>query len=161
MSKYQNAKIYKIVDNTNNNIYIGSTYLSLQTRLTKHKCNFNCPNNYCSSYEIIKNNDYKIELIENYPCNNKKELEERENYHIKNNICINIKGKGFNSKKYYINNKDKINNQVKQWRINNKEYISNKQKEKTYCLYCNKDIKNGSLYHHNHSKKHIINFINY
>ena len=34
-------------------------------------------------------NDYKIELIENYPCNNKKELNRREDHFIQNFNCIN------------------------------------------------------------------------
>ena len=37
MSKYQNGKIYKIVDNTNDNVYIGSTINSLNVRLSKHE----------------------------------------------------------------------------------------------------------------------------
>ena len=40
--RYQKSKIYKIVDNTNNNIYIGSTCEPiLSRRLAKHVSNYN------------------------------------------------------------------------------------------------------------------------
>ena len=67
MVNYQLGKIYKIVDNTNGNIYIGSTckpYLS--SRLAGHKADYN---NYLlglrqhiTSFEILKNGDYNIVL---------------------------------------------------------------------------------------------------
>ena len=57
MVNYQLGKIYKLVDNTNGNIYIGSTckpYLS--SRLAAHKTDYNYylngKNNYITSFEI-------------------------------------------------------------------------------------------------------------
>ena len=85
MNKYERGKIYKIVDNTNTNIYIGSTTQTLKERLSKHKNNLNC-----RSREIINNGDYDIVLIENYPCESKKELETRERYFIESMDCINL-----------------------------------------------------------------------
>jgi predicted GIY-YIG superfamily endonuclease len=52
--------IYKIVDNTNGNIYVGSTQQLLKNRKKHHESKYNM----CSSREIIKNNDYYFELIE-------------------------------------------------------------------------------------------------
>ena len=67
--KLDNAKIYKIVDNTNAKIYIGSTCESLKRRLTKHKYDYKrYINGLCRnirSFDILKNDDYKIELLEN------------------------------------------------------------------------------------------------
>ena len=40
MNKFENAKIYKIVDNTSDMIYVGSTCKTLQQRLKKHENNF-------------------------------------------------------------------------------------------------------------------------
>ena len=37
MNKFHNSKIYKITDNTNNQVYIGSTIKTLQQRLQGHK----------------------------------------------------------------------------------------------------------------------------
>ena len=92
-SKLNQAKIYKIVDDTNNNIYIGSTCQSLKTRLTHHKSNYKAylKGLYCNttSFDIIKNNDYKIELLENCNITTKQELIARERYYIENNNSLN------------------------------------------------------------------------
>ena len=62
------AKIYKIVDNTNDNIYIGSTCKTLQRRLSKHKSDYKRflkgLRRNITSFDILKNNNYKIELLE-------------------------------------------------------------------------------------------------
>ena len=74
--------IYKIVDNTNDKLYIGSTTLSLKKRLTVHKCNKDC-----SSYQIIENGDYIIAEIEKCDVENRRY---REQYWIDNSEnCIN------------------------------------------------------------------------
>ncbi len=61
--KYGN--IYKIYCN----IYIGSTTQNLKSRLSQHKYFYkqylNGKNIYYSSFEILKYNDYEIQLIEN------------------------------------------------------------------------------------------------
>jgi len=96
-NKYQKGKIYKIVCKTTNKVYIGSTcekYLSdrLKGHRIAYKYKKDTTNYYCSVFEVLKNNDYYIELIENYPCTCKDELSRRERHHI--NItenCINIK----------------------------------------------------------------------
>ncbi len=96
VNKYENGKIYKVVDNINGNIYIGSTCLTLEKRLINHKAKFNqflrskknC--SWCQAYRILMNNDFKIYTIENYPCNSKRELEKREDFYIITNECINL-----------------------------------------------------------------------
>ena len=83
-NKLDNGKIYKLVDNTNNNIYIGSTCKTLKTRLSEHKYDYKrflnglFPN--VKSFDIIKNDDYKIELIEKCDIKTKQELLEREGF---------------------------------------------------------------------------------
>ena len=78
-NKYVNGKIYKIVDNTNGNIYVGSTIQELKERLRKHNLSYKLylqgNTTYTSSFKILENNDYHTELLEDYPCNSKKELE--------------------------------------------------------------------------------------
>lgn len=136
MSKYERGKIYKIVDNTNNNIYIGSTTKTLKVRLNEHKSG-----EYCVSREIIKNDDYDILLIENYPCDSRKQLEAREGFYIRNNDCININIPGRTDKEYYQDNKDIIKEQSKLWYQDNKEKTlkykkkyreNNREKNKLY-----------------------------
>jgi hypothetical protein len=52
-----------------------------------------------SSTYVIVGNDYKIELIENVPCKNKKELEKREFYFIANMDCVNTYKPGSRTKR--------------------------------------------------------------
>ena len=91
MTIYENSKIYKIIDNTNNGIYIGSTtnkYLS--NRLAQHKHNaYNDKRANLASKQIILNGNYKIILVECYSCKTKDELRAREQYYIDKFDCIN------------------------------------------------------------------------
>ena len=143
-NKLNEAKIYKITDNKNNNKYIGSTCQSLKNRLSKHKCAYKrflkgiCGN--IKSFIIIKNNDYKIELLEKCNIKTKPELLERERFYIENNECVNKcipgrydKGTLQYQKDYREANKDKLNNCHKEYREANKDKINIKKKEKFVC----------------------------
>ena len=87
-------KIYRIVDNTNGNIYIGKTENTLKQRLKRHKIDKDCV-----SREIIKNGDYKIELIE------ETDDDTRERYWILNTDCINHNIPGRTQKEWYADNR--------------------------------------------------------
>jgi len=132
MNKYNNGKIYKIVDNTNGDVYYGSTVKTLGERLSVHKYNKNC-----SSREIIKNNNYNIILIENYSCESKEQLELRERYYIENNECINERIPGRTQKEWYQENRERILIKIKtderkqyeiDYSIKNKDIINQKTK---------------------------------
>ena len=148
MNKYENGKIYKIVCNKTGKLYVGSTYKTLEERLHKHVLDYNrylkgC-NLYVSSYKILENNDFKIELLEHVQCNNVQELKKRERYHKENNDCVNIltpskspkecqdeyraknlelikAKKNIYMKDYYINNKKVINEKSSEYRNKNRE----------------------------------------
>ena len=88
------CKIYKIKCNITGNIYVGSSKLDLEKRISLHISNYNCSSNSnCSSSIILQNNDYFYEIIEECDLNNRKE---RERYYINHTEnCINtIKLKG-------------------------------------------------------------------
>jgi hypothetical protein len=83
---YANGQVYAIRSHLTDQIYIGSTAQPLHKRLYQHKMN----SNTCTSVEIIKHGDAYIELIENFPCQSKKELNRREGQHIRNTEnCVN------------------------------------------------------------------------
>ena len=113
-NKLNNGKIYKIVDNINQNVYIGSTCDSLKQRLSDHKSNYkaylNGGRGYTRSLNIIKNNNYKIELLENCDIKTKQELLARERFYIDNNECVNkiIPGR---TQKEYRETKKQIRNE--------------------------------------------------
>lgn len=112
MVKYENAKIYIIVDNAKGNIYIGSTWEpTLAKRLAKHVGNYkdykNDKYHYVTLFDIIKIGDYNIILLEHVEiCKSKDELHARERYYIENNECVN-KCMPTRTKQEYRENKDK------------------------------------------------------
>ena len=83
-NKYHNSKIYKITDNTSDKIYIGSTIQTLQQLLQGHKSSAkSCKDGYgCASKQIIDNGDYKIELLEEFQCETKTELCQKEQEYL-------------------------------------------------------------------------------
>ena len=77
--------------------------------------------------------NYYIELIENYPCNNKTELILREQIFVKNmDFSLNMNIPGRTTKEYYRDNLDKILNYQKEYNkiynILNREKRLNRQK---------------------------------
>jgi len=96
MPNYQNGKIYKLIDYTNDNIYIGSTTQTLSRRKSKHITDsknygkkYNNKLVKYSSHSIIQNGNFDIILLQSFPCKNKDELRMKEQEYIENNICIN------------------------------------------------------------------------
>jgi hypothetical protein len=95
MVNYNNSKIYKIIDNTNDNIYIGSTVKTLAQRLGQYRQDYkkylNGKNTkYTSLFDILKNDNYDIILLEKpVNINSKDELNARERYYIDNLVCVN------------------------------------------------------------------------
>lgn len=180
MNKYQNGKIYKIVDNLSDMVYYGSTCLTLPQRLSYHKgqyINFlYSEKNWISSFNILMSDDYEIILLENCSCNSKKELLDREAYYIINNPCINTQipnqSKSEYFKKYQKENRLIYNSYAKKWgdknrdkiKIKNAEYkLVNKDKlkelrairssKKILCSNCNTLISRGHMTCHKKSLK--------
>ena len=110
-NKYKKGKIYKIVDIGYNKCYIGSTCESLSQRMARHRASYNQflqgKSNEARSFEIF--DDYgvencKIELIEEFSCNNKDELRKREGHFIKTTECINKQIAGRTKQEYNQDN---------------------------------------------------------
>lgn len=128
--------IYKIVDNTNNDVYYGGTYQKLSARKSGHKRDYNRYKNgksfYTTAYDIFDRGDFnfeKIDSIENDDLDTLKyELKLLERNYIENNTCVNkvIPGrtKAEYQRYYYNQNKDRINKQRKERRLH-KKIISN------------------------------------
>lgn len=168
MVNYQNGKIYKIWSPSQDLQYIGSTAQELSQRLAGHKRNFksfNNPdskfNNYCASYEVLKCEDYRIDLLENYSCINKLELNKKEGEYIKNNVCVNKIIAGRTPKEHYQDNRDKILLEKKEYQQINKEKISEKRKVKMLCD-CGSEFRISDKARHYKTIKHqdYINSIN-
>tara|TARA_R110000782_G_scaffold446_9_gene1412 strand:- start:4539 stop:4991 length:453 start_codon:yes stop_codon:yes gene_type:complete len=143
MPDYQKGKIYKIIDNTNGKVYIGSTAQpTLSRRLSGHKGHYKHylagKGRYCKSFSILENKDFRIILICNYPCDNIDELHKKEQYYIDSYECINTH-KAFQSSE---NRKDYL----KQLRLNNYEYRRQQDKERYAALILWGDSYNNLCY---------------
>ena len=127
MPDYQLGKIYKIVDNTSNNVYIGSTCKTLKLRLSGHTSHYKLyvkgKFNYVTSFDIFKNDDYEILLVESFPCDYKDELLARERYWTNKIQCINK-----NKNQGLLNELGEVE-WNKQYRKNHQEQIHEKNKQ--------------------------------
>jgi RecA-family ATPase len=135
MPNYQNGKIYCIRSHQTDKVYIGSTCSPLYKRLYHHKKKYKNEKtkiNY-SSFEIIQYEDAYIELLEEYPSNNRMELNKKEGEYIRNMNCVNKKMAGRTHqevvKLYYQNNKEKRKEYHKEYRGMNKEKLKEKNKQ--------------------------------
>ena len=96
MPNYQNSKIYKIVCDETDAIYVGSTTKkSLSTRMSHHRNDYKRwgegKMNYLTSFELVKYPSAKIILIKSFPCDSKCELAAKERKHIEKNVCGNTR----------------------------------------------------------------------
>ena len=113
MSKYQNGKIYKIVNVGYNKCYIGSTCEELSQRMARHRHSYNT---YLKSNKNLERShllfdEFGIEncliiLVEQYPCNSREELLRKEGEHIKNTECVNKYVAGRTVAEYESENKE-------------------------------------------------------
>lgn len=132
---YSKSVIYTIYnENHPELIYVGST-TNLNNRIPAHyyKCK-KYPNRLV--YKTINNNwtDWKFKIYEEYPCNNRKDLEKREGVIIKLIGTLNERIAGRNNKEYYETYRDK---RIQQMNI---RYIKNKDKQSQY--YKERYLKN-------------------
>ena len=101
-SRYRHGKIYKIVSNKTGLVYIGSTCKTLPQRIAQHERDYKQYlktgkkyNVYMTSFKILKHGNYQIQLVENVPCKNSKELHAREKYWIEKTNCVVVWKIGF------------------------------------------------------------------
>ena len=111
MLDYANAKIYKIVGG-DGSVYYGSTTQCLKARMKHHRC---CKTT--TAYQkIISKMDWEMVLVENYPCDSRKDLELREGTYIRENPCVNRYIPGRTNDEYYEDNYEKILSYQKEYR---------------------------------------------
>jgi len=129
------GSIYKIYDNTNGNVYYGSTSERLiGKRLAHHRANYkkwcNGKGGCCKSFDIIKNGDYDISLVEKVYYEEKVELHRRERWYIENNECVNKNVPTRTGKEYREEHKEERNEYLKKYYEQNRDILTAKKKEK-------------------------------
>ena len=133
---YFNTIMYKIVCNDLSilDCYVGST-----TDFTRRKCNHKNLTKTSNRrlYEFIRENggwnNWTMVQIEEYPCMNSNQKTKRERYwfeELKASLNTLVPNRGIKEyhDKFYIDNREKILEKVKEYNKNNKEKINAYQK---------------------------------
>ena len=158
-------KIEPICEHEEGEVYIGSTTKTLNKRFSYHKSDYKkyktWKYDFVTIYTLFEKygiQNCRIVLLEIVNCNSKDELIAREGHYIRTLKCINKvipdrQIKEYN-KKYYEENKEKLNEQNKIYREENKEKISERKKIKFICE-CGIESRINDKVRHNRSKRHI------
>ena len=143
---FKNAKIYKITNDYNDEVYVGSTCNTLVRRFSVHKCDAR-KHNERALYKLmneIGESRFRIQLICDYPCEDKYQLKQKEGEYIRNLGTLNKQIAGRTQqqyqeehKEYYQEVKKKSAEKHKEENIirkqlfyqNNKERILQRKKE--------------------------------
>ncbi len=185
---FTNAKIYKITNDYNDKVYIGSTCNTLVKRFSNHKSYARRKEgNDRELYKLmneIGESRFRIELVKNYPCEDKYQLRQMEGHFIREmgtlNMSIAGRSKHETNKEYRNNNKekmieyreqnkeklrqqtkeykekhkDKVDEMNKQYRMENKDKFKERNMEIIKCN-CGCSITFGNKQRHEKTKKHI------
>lgn len=176
---YNNGKIYKLLCD-DGHYYIGSTTQKLNHRFNNHKTSAKTGTSKAYTYiNSIGWDKVKIELIEDYPCTIKSELNEREEYYISQSksdeLCLNINSallteekRKENMKKYYEEhkeeiiekhrdyieeNREKVNEYQAQYRLDNAE--KRREYSRQYALEHPEEIKEAKKKYNEENKEKI------
>lgn len=142
--------IYKIVDNTTGKCYIGSTTKTLTKRLKRHEIDMMRwmmgKRNYITSFEILNNNDYQIELLEELEdYESRKQIEGR---HIRENECVNKRIEGRTNQEIQNAHEEKRKHSDER-----KQYLKQHRGERIECV-CGSIHRRGDIAQHKRSLKH-------
>jgi hypothetical protein len=112
MTSYENGKIYIIKSRTSKLVYIGSTCQTLGKRFTQHKSDYKRGLTISSS-RLIELGDAYIELLEEFPCDDKEDLTGAESQWMTiYPTCVNIRVEGRTPTQYYIDNRASISTRM-------------------------------------------------
>ena len=128
MPDYGNGKIYMIYptcEYEEGDVYYGSTIQPLSKRMAKHRCQ-NMIKPLADKYGL---ENLKIELVCEFKCETKEQLNKEEGKYIRENKCINKEVAGRTHKEYREANKDKISERNKKYKEANKDKILEKKKQ--------------------------------
>jgi hypothetical protein len=147
MPDFTQAKVYAIKCLTTNKQYVGSTTKPLHIRLIEHLSSYQChklrnTSHYYSSFEVIKNKNCQIVLLEEWPCTCIEELRRREQLYIINMDCVNKKIPNRTTKDFFRENPDYL----KRYYYNNKDHDRYKKRIPCAC---------GGVYTLHNKHKHM------
>ena len=155
---FKKAKIYKITNDYNDDIYIGSTCDTLIKRYIKHKSKMKTENTKLYIFmNKIGIERFRIELIENYPCEDKYQLLQRESYWIREIGTLNdrLSYVSTDERKLYMNLYNKSYAEINKEEIKMKKKIYYDRKNEEITCKCGSIIKGYNIKVHKRTIKHI------
>ena len=162
--KYQRTIIYGIICMITGQMYVGSTYQTLEQRIEEH-----IRLRSCSAWQILERGNYKAYVIQRWPCNTRREkltLEggwQRAYKASFGDFLVNkqVEGTFQNDspetklaydKQYREEHKDERNAYAKQYREEHKDKADASAKQYASkpwtCEWCNKTMTTGARYNH-------------
>ena len=131
---FSKSKIYCIRNNINDEIYVGSSTQPLSKRMEKHRSTIkDIKRGKCSLYQRMKElgvENFYIELIEEYPCENIEQLRRKEGEWIRKMATLNDQIAGRTTREYYEEHIEDKKAYDKIYYDDNKEKKSAREKER-------------------------------
>ena len=147
MVNYSKGKIYKVCCDETNKTYYGSTTMSLSRRMTCHRST----KGRVVFQEMISP---KIYLVEDFPCERKEQLLQRERHFIENNDCINRNVPSRTTKEWKRDNREIVLSYQREYNLMYSEKVKEKLKENFTCE-CGSVTRIRDKSKHIKTKKHI------
>lgn len=175
MVNYSNGKIYKMLSDKTDKIYVGSTTLALKDRMKQHRAdhrrslqgNYGCT----TSFQLLTDPtaNVRVELLEAFSCASRKSLRRRERYYIKKlgGACVNARLPiRIASDTYYRRNRDKLRQmaslryhkkggkeRAKAWYIQHRAEVLNRYKGPFVCT-CGAKMQQKARLNHLKTRSH-------
>lgn len=132
MPDYSKGRIYAIRAPGTDECYIGSTTLALSMRMANQRADFKAwksgKKNYYTSFKLIEREGAYIELIEEFPCESREQLNKREGEVIRATAnCVNKYIAGRTLSEYCDDNKEKRNAYAAVY------HAAHKEQKNAYC----------------------------
>jgi hypothetical protein len=133
------SKIYKIVSDKTDKCYVGCTDRCIKTRFIEHMSDYRTHSGrHVTSFDIIKYGDARVELIEEFEYQTKKERRDREGHYVRTMNTVNR----------HIPNRSKAE-RGREWYSKNKEAFNEKRRNsKAQCDLCCKLLRKDSMASH-------------
>ena len=124
---YGNGKVYQILNNVDDDVYVGSTCQPLSKRMAYHRVNMGAPKKkntrlYAKMRELGAESFY-IELVEDCPCENKEQLRRKEGEFIRERGTLNMCQAGRTRREHYQDNIEHFRQKDKEWREKHQEQL--------------------------------------
>lgn len=152
------AHIYKIYCHWTGLNYIGSTTKPVKQRLKSHEYAYKYyklgKTNYISSFDVLKNGDYDISILESVEVESINELRKIEGAYIRLLKCVNKHVAGQTHLQYVEANKEKIKIGAQKYRDINRDKLDKYLLEPVKCE-CGCMSTRRNIAQHRKSNKHI------